>query len=289
MNKPLLHIFIPVYGVSPFLKETLDSVTKNTAIDVPVTVIEDKSKFFGNEEIVKQFPRVSYIKNDMRLGIAKNFQKCAQISEGSYTQIIGSDDNYEPIDIRDELQQYQNESIDVVIFKAHLFTRRKSLVDFIKFWISKAIETNKTLDNQKLLSSLAIGDWTYFPAIVWSTEKLLKFPFDEKMESAMDFDLKIKLIKDNSKFVYSRNFIVKYRRHAESQSSKSAVLGSRFEEEIECLKIVKEHAKYKNWKSTEILSYIGLTLRIHILYTFLEEIRKGRYRSSILKKTFFKV
>ena len=43
MNQPLLHVVIPAYGKSPYLRQTLESAIKYLPIEVPITVIEDPS------------------------------------------------------------------------------------------------------------------------------------------------------------------------------------------------------------------------------------------------------
>jgi glycosyltransferase involved in cell wall biosynthesis len=283
MNQPLLHVMIPVYGDSPYLEETLKLVSRNLPDKFPITVIEDKSSYEGIEKIVRKFPRVGYIQNPVRLGIARNFQKCAEVSSGIFTQIIGSDDNYLSLDIETELRKFHELTIDVFIFKASVLSGKKSIIDFVKTLISKTIKVDKIIKNKKLLCSLAVGDWTYFPAIIWRTQNLLKFPFNQKMESAMDLDLKINLINAESKFIYINNHIIKYRRHFESQSSQSAVRGTRFEEEIECSKKIKMVATQRNWKYIEMISALSPSVRFHILFTLIKELKKLKVRKDLLK------
>jgi len=73
MNQPLLHVMIPAYGKSPYLRQTLESAVKHLPIDVPITVIEDPSEEADLENVVKDFPRVEYVRNKVRLGIGGNF------------------------------------------------------------------------------------------------------------------------------------------------------------------------------------------------------------------------
>ena len=61
MNQPLLHVMIPAYGKSPYLRQTLESAVKHLPLEVPITVIEDPSSDADLENVVKEFPRVEYI------------------------------------------------------------------------------------------------------------------------------------------------------------------------------------------------------------------------------------
>ncbi len=92
MNQPLLHVMIPAYGKSPYLRQTLESAVKHLPLEVPITVIEDPSSDVDLENVVKEFPRVEYIRNKVRLGIGGNFTNSIKRSTGIFTQICGSDD-----------------------------------------------------------------------------------------------------------------------------------------------------------------------------------------------------
>ena len=87
MNQPLLHVMIPAFGKSPYLRQTLESAVKYLPIEVPITVIEDPSPDANLESLVKEFPRVEYLRNSARLGIADNFNECINKSRGLFTQI----------------------------------------------------------------------------------------------------------------------------------------------------------------------------------------------------------
>ena len=53
MNQPLLHVMIPAYGKSPYLRQTLESAVKYLPLEVPITVIEDPSSESNIENLVK--------------------------------------------------------------------------------------------------------------------------------------------------------------------------------------------------------------------------------------------
>ena len=92
MKPKLLHVVIPAYGESRYLRETLTSAVKFLPPEIPITVIEDPSGGKNLKRLVEDFPRVEYILNEKRLGISGNFTKALKISRGIFTQICGSDD-----------------------------------------------------------------------------------------------------------------------------------------------------------------------------------------------------
>ena len=143
MNEPLLHVMIPVYGESPFLRQALLSATKFLPNNIPITVVEDYSpdKSVGN--IVEEFSRVRYIRNDKRLGITKNFNKCLQLSSGIYTQIIGSDDEFIESDLYNILKNITSTNKvtlpDIIFFNAQVIDENSrkflGLVDITKMFL----------------------------------------------------------------------------------------------------------------------------------------------------------
>ena len=94
--------------------------------------------------------------------------------------------------------------------------------------------------------------------------------------------MKINLINAENKFIYIKNHIINYRRHFESQSSQSAVRGKRFEEEIECSKKIKIIATKRKWKYIKMISALSLSVRLHILFTLVKELKKLKVRKDLV-------
>ena len=116
MNQPLLHVMIPAFGESIYLRQTLESAVKHLPPNVPITVIEDPSGVADLESLVKEFPRVQYFKNDTRLGIGRNFNKAIELSTGVFTQICGSDDLFfgNPLSVFDSDNLVETEIVAVI-------------------------------------------------------------------------------------------------------------------------------------------------------------------------------
>ena len=121
MNQPLLHVMIPAFGESIYLRQTLESAVKHLPPNIPITVIEDPSEAAELEGLVKEFPRVQYFKNHSRLGIGGNFNKAIEISTGVFTQICGSDDLFfgNPLNDFDSHNKFENE-IAALVFGVYV-------------------------------------------------------------------------------------------------------------------------------------------------------------------------
>jgi glycosyltransferase involved in cell wall biosynthesis len=275
MNQPLLHVMIPAYGKSPYLRQTLESGVKHLPLEVPITVIEDPSSDADLENLVKDFPRVEYIRNKVRLGIGGNFTNSIKKSTGVFTQICGSDDIF----IGNPLEKLTDvfvgdQKVSVIGFDVKVINDKnkevKALPDVVKKLLRPKIENFVVFSNSKIFSNLMIGDWLYFPAILWRTETVKNYEFSGDFHTAMDLDILIRLLNADEKIAFIKSKVLGYRRHSQSASSLYAKSIGRFDEEFLCHKNALEIARRKNWKTGAFLAQLALTVRLHaIMQSFL--------------------
>jgi glycosyltransferase involved in cell wall biosynthesis len=275
MNQPLLHVMIPAYGKSPYLRQTLESAVKHLPLEVPITVIEDPSEEADLENVVKDFPRVEYIRNKARLGIGGNFTNSIKKSTGIFTQICGSDDIFigNPLENLTEVF-VGDQKVSVVGFDVKVINDKnkevKALPDVVKKLLRPKIENFVVFSNSKIFSNLMLGDWLYFPAILWRTETVKNYEFSGDFHTAMDLDILIRLLNADEKIAFIKSKVLGYRRHDQSASSLYAKSIGRFDEEFLCHKNALDIARRKNWKTGAILAQLALTVRLHaILQSFL--------------------
>jgi glycosyltransferase involved in cell wall biosynthesis len=275
MNQPLLHVMIPAYGKSPYLRQTLESAVKHLPLEVPITVIEDPSSDADLENVVKEFPRVEYIRNKARLGIGGNFTNSIKKSTGIFTQICGSDDIF----IGNPLEKLTavfvgDQKVSVIGFDVKVINDKnkevKALPDVVKKLLRPKIENFVVFSNSKIFSNLMLGDWLYFPAILWRTETVKNYEFSGDFHTAMDLDILIRLLNADEKIAFIKSKVLGYRRHSQSASSLYAKSIGRFDEEFLCHKNALEIASRKNWKTGAFLAQLALTVRLHaIMQSFL--------------------
>jgi glycosyltransferase involved in cell wall biosynthesis len=275
MNQPLLHVMIPAYGKSPYLRQTLESAVKHLPLEVPITVIEDPSNESSIENLVKEFSRVQYVKNSERLGIGGNFNKSIELSTGVFTQICGSDDIFLDNPLRDfDNDKLSQSSISAIGLSVEVINETgnivKTIPDLVKKTLRPSLKKITIFENDKIFSNLMLGDWLYFPAILWKTETLKQTKFDGNFHTAMDLDVFIRLLNNDQKIAFIKSKVLGYRRHSQSASSLYAKSTGRFDEEFLCHKNALEIAKRKNWKTGAFLAQLALTVRLHaIMQSFL--------------------
>ena len=279
MSQPLLHVMIPAYGNSPYLRKTLESATKYLSKEVLISVVEDPHPDFNLKEIVDEFPQVTYFNNSQRLGVGGNFNKCIELSQGVFTQICGSDDVFCDDPLKFISNDLQNENIAAIGFDVNIIDEKdnltKPLPDRIKETLRPKMKQVEVFEIGKIFKNLMLGDWLYFPAILWNTKVIKEIKFNQNYHTAMDLDIFIRIFQNKKTISFIKNKTLLYRRHKESESSKYAKTEGRFREEFECHKLAIQVAKQMNLKSVAVFAQLALTVRLHAILQAFQSIFKS--------------
>lgn len=116
MNQPLVTIVIPVYNAEKYLELCIESVAKQTYINLDIVLIDDGS-LDNSAEICKRFSgsdaRIRYIRqNNQGVSAARNLG--LQYAAGEYITFVDADDMLQPNAIEVMLSAMQ-EDTDLVI------------------------------------------------------------------------------------------------------------------------------------------------------------------------------
>jgi glycosyltransferase involved in cell wall biosynthesis len=253
----------------------LESALKHLPPGVPITVVEDPSDEIELESLVKQFPRVEYFKNSSLLGIGGNFNRAIELSTGVFTQICGSDDIFLDNPLKDfDKDKLTQSNISAIGLDVAVINETgkvvKTIPDLVKRTLRPSLKKITIFQNDKIFSNLMLGDWLYFPAILWKTETLKQVKFNSNFHTAMDLDVFIRLLDNDQKIAFIKSKVLGYRRHSQSASSLYAKSIGRFDEEFLCHKNALEVAMNKNWRTGAFLAQLALTVRLHaIMQSFL--------------------
>jgi hypothetical protein len=139
------------------------------------------------------------------------------------------------------------------------------LPDIIKKFISPNVKGSTIFKNSKIFANLMVGDWLYFPAIMWRTSTVLNYKFSGEFHTAMDLDILLRIISDELKIGFVNEYVIGYRRHDKSASSLYAKSIHRVEEEYLCHRYAISIAKRNKWILGLIFAQIAPTVRAHAL------------------------
>jgi glycosyltransferase involved in cell wall biosynthesis len=92
---PFLSVLIPTYNRSEMTIECAKSIGTNPEIEI--VIVDDCS---NDTEFAKlldaDIPNAKLYRNDINLGMTRNFNRCMEIATGEWFGLIGSDDYYKP-------------------------------------------------------------------------------------------------------------------------------------------------------------------------------------------------
>ena len=102
----LVSIGIPVYNGAKHLRESVESVLAQTFADFEIVLIDDVSSdetWDIAQAYASKDTRVAVIRNNKRLGLVANFNRCVELTKGRYLCVWHQDDVMEPHNIEKKI------------------------------------------------------------------------------------------------------------------------------------------------------------------------------------------
>jgi glycosyltransferase involved in cell wall biosynthesis len=95
---PHISVMIPTFNHARFIGQTIESVLNQRFQDIDIVIIDDSSTD-NTFEVVSPYcsdPRISYFRNERRLGLVKNWNRCLELAVGPIVLLLPSDDLIDP-------------------------------------------------------------------------------------------------------------------------------------------------------------------------------------------------
>lgn len=268
MKKAKVDILLPYWGEFQLLKKTVESILAQTCTDWQLLVFDD---CYPSDEAAKYFAtidddRIIYFRHEKNIGITNNFNYALNATKATYCVMIGCDDIMLPNYIETALKRigdadFYQPGVDVINEHDQIYL---PLADRIK----RVLQPKKSgvYSGEKLAKSLCIGNWLYFPSIMWKTETIKRYGFDSKYKIAEDLIVELSIIRDGGKLSYDKTTTFQYRRFAQSLSSREKSKGGvRFNEENEVYIHFSHEFTKIGWMKAAKAAKLHLTSRLHQL------------------------
>lgn len=267
-----IEIAIPYVGSVGFLRKAVESVLRQNDPDWSLFVLVDGPEQPDVESWLSSLGdrRVRYERSTANLGIARSFQRCLESGRSSHITILGCDDLLLPSYVgvvRRALQEHPFAA--AVLPGTRVIDGRGEaclpLADRIKVAIAprRSRTQIRCMGGPGLLSSLMIGNWTYFPLTCWSRESAMKHGFRLDLHVALDLALWADLVLDGGSLALPATVAGCYRRHDASASATSATDMTRFAEEASVHRAIAAQCRDRGWKATALLARLRPTSRLH--------------------------
>nr|WP_299202773.1 glycosyltransferase family 2 protein [uncultured Brumimicrobium sp.] len=191
---PIISIIIPTYNNEAFIKETLDSVMKQTDQKWECVIVDDGStdgtwdtlEYYSNKD--KRFRIYKRNRAPKGANVCRNIG--ATEAKGEFITFLDADDLLSATCVRDRIEQIENNNgFDIAVFKmAHLRDELSENCDIVnRFRNSKDID--KTLNrfiNYRI-------PWPV-TSTLWKREFFYIIKFDEELDRFQDVDIHIRAL-----------------------------------------------------------------------------------------------
>lgn len=267
MTKIKVDILLPFWGDVDLFKKTVKSVLVQTDPNWRLLIFDDHYPSDEPEKFIKKLndPRIQYYRHKENIGITSNFNYALKRATAPYFVMLGCDDLLLPDYIKESVREIGNANfyqprVQVIDENGNIY---KPLTDRIKSILALKPGVHS---GQKLATSLSKGNWLYFPSILWQTELIQKYGFNNKYKIAEDLQLELQLILDGYKLRVGKTPLFQYRRFSKSLSSVEKKRGGiRFSEENEVYSEFALKFKQADWKTASRAAKMRITSRINQL------------------------
>jgi glycosyltransferase involved in cell wall biosynthesis len=231
-------VCIPTYNGEAFIAAAIRSVLAQRWQEFELLVVDDQSTD-ATFDIVRSFadPRIRLYRNDERLGIPRNWNRCLALAQGEYVCLFHQDDVMLPENLQRKVQVLAADPTVSFVHSAVELIVENSAPTLLGDWIEKSAEdfiTDGPLYFRKLLFR---GDCICAPAVVARRQQLLDLGgFDEELGYACDYEMWMKLCVD-SRVAFLSQPLIRYRWHGRNASH-----GYRFEQGVEEITLASRRA-----------------------------------------------
>jgi glycosyltransferase involved in cell wall biosynthesis len=216
----LVSVVIPAYCVAPYIAATLDSVLAQTFKDYEIIVVNDGSPDTGELEAVlaPYRDRITYLRQENQ-GVSGARNTGIRAARGKYIAPLDADDLWDPEYLAAQLALLETDpSLDVVYADARVFgdvpEAGRTLMQLSP---SAGPVTFERLVTRQCTVHLSVT--------VCRHDALLRAGlFDPALRRAEDIDMWLRIASQGGRIAYQRRVLGRYRRHAGSLSSDSAVM-----------------------------------------------------------------
>lgn len=262
---PRIDILLPFWGDVELFKLTVRSVLAQTDPNWSLLIFDDHYPSDEPEKYIKSIDdtRITYHRHKENIGITPNFNFALSKATAPYFVMLGCDDILLPNYIETVLSDigdadFYQPRVEVIDRDGKVY---KPLTDKVKSFISLKPGLH---GGESLATSLSHGNWLYFPSILWRTDIVKAYGFDNKYKIAEDLLLELQLILEGKILKVGNIPAFQYRRFSQSLSSKEKIRGGvRFDEEKEVYKKYQKLFRQKGWKLASYAAGLRMTSRIN--------------------------
>lgn len=269
MTAPL-EVFVPFWGEPELLYATVESVKAQTDGSWTMTIVDD---CYPDPSVAEHFAaetdeRITYLRNEVNLGITENYQRCQEMASGELMMFLGCDDLMHPTFV-ETVRAASAAHPDAAVVQVGVEVIDADgnpvlpLGDKVKRALMPRGPGRIELAGEDLAVSLLRGNWLYWPSLVFRSEVVRRFEFRDGLPIIQDLALVIDMAAAGEKLVLDPAVVFSYRRHTGSASATSLLHGRRLADERRYYDSAAEQMRALGWKRAARTARLRWTSRLH--------------------------
>jgi glycosyltransferase involved in cell wall biosynthesis len=215
IKKPLVSIVITHHNLGNYLLESLENVMLGTYENFEIIIVDDFSDEYFSKELINKLKisnnkKIKIINNIANIGLPASRNKGIHAAKGKYIVILDADDFLDYSFIGESVKALElNSKFDVVIPQTAYFhldlslNTRNEYIDYQTF-VGEARASGFHQNNFSSASALFRAD------------VIRKFLYDPKLKIYEDWDLYVRMVSENIKFIVMNKIGFYYRRRMNS-------------------------------------------------------------------------
>ncbi|EWS79991.1 glycosyltransferase family 2 protein [Brachybacterium phenoliresistens] len=267
----ILDLFIPYWGEPEYLRATVLSVLAQDDPNWRLTVVDDAYPDLSAGQWVQSLDdeRITYLRKDSNEGITANYRTCVSLATEPVMVMIGSDDELLPNYVRTIREVHERfpgaaiiqPGVEVIDEHGRIVD---PLVDKVKQRIVRPHGGGcQLLSGESLAANLLTGDWLYWPALAFRTDRIRSVDFRDGFPIIQDLALILDMVYRGDQMLVAPQVCFRYRRHSGSASSVKLLDGTRFAGERDYFALAAAQARELGWSRAERAAKARLTSRAH--------------------------
>jgi GT2 family glycosyltransferase len=212
-------VAIPTYNGEAYLDETLRSVLGQTLQDFELVIVDDRSTD-STLDIIRSYSdsRIRFTRNDERLGLPGNWNRCLSLAQGEFICIFHQDDVMLPENLERKVQLLSSDSSVGFIHSSADMIVEPSAPTVPVEWIEKSFEDFVVDGRDYFFKLLFHGNLICAPTVVARRQRLVDLGgFDEELGYTSDYETWMKACVESRVAFFSQP-LVRYRWHARNAS-----------------------------------------------------------------------
>lgn len=285
MSEPQITFAIPFLANVDYLQEAITSVRHQTLPSWELLIVDDASDESPRrliDTLVDQ--RVRYERNELRLGLAQNWNRCLQLANAPLVTLLHADDRLHPLYAQRMLSAAAGWPTTAAIATEAVVIGpngrpTRTLADTVKARAPRP-DFDYVLAGDYGLAAILRNNYVYSPTLCYRTALVGANPFNDNWSMVTDLDLIARLLMNDQAIGVIRSPLYEYRRHSGSTSAQLTQDTSRFSEELTLYQMLGTLTSDRGWNRSAKTARQRWMIRCHLALRCVQQAGTGRLRQA---------